>query len=226
MPTYKLQYFDIRGLAENARFLFAIAKVPYEDARFSLAFGTPGDFSTILRPEFDEAKASGELDISLGKVPYLEVDGVKMGQSKAIERFLAKEFGLMGGTAVEGAQIDQLCETVRDLKDAYQKVRNVKDEDEKKTAMEKWFAEDLPGHVKAAEKSVPAGSGPWLVGSKVSVADVIWFTFLAAPGGFFDNTEGAKAAFQDCPRIKAAVEGVAANPEVQEWIAKRKETPF
>lgn len=33
MPTYKLTYFDIRGLAENARIIFAAAKQPYEDVR-------------------------------------------------------------------------------------------------------------------------------------------------------------------------------------------------
>jgi len=226
MPSYKLQYFDIRGLAETARFIFAVAKVPYEDARFSLKFGTPGDFSTIIRPEFDAAKASGELDISLGKVPYLEVDGVKIGQSKAIERYLAREFGLMGATAIEGAQVDQLCETVRDIKDAYQKVRGIKDEEEKKAAMEKWFKEDLPGHVKLAEKSLPAGPGPWLVGSKISLADLCFFMLLASPKGFFDNTEGAAAAFQECPRVKAAMEATAANAEVQGWIASRPDSPF
>ena len=59
-------------------------------------------------------------------------DGVKVGQSKAIERYLARELGLMGSNALEAAQVDQLGETVRDIKDAYQKARNIKDEDEKK----------------------------------------------------------------------------------------------
>jgi len=226
MPTYKLQYFDIRGLAETARFLFAVAKVPYEDARFSLTFGTPGDFSTIQRPEFDAAKAAGELHASLGKVPYLEVDGVRIGQSKAIERFLARAFGLMGATEIEGAHIDQLCETVRDIKDAYQKVRGIKDEEEKKAGMEKWFKEDLPGLVMLAEKSLPAGPGPWLVGSKISLADICFFMLLAAPRGFYDNAEGAAAAFQDCPRIKAAMDATTANAEVQAWIAARPDTPM
>ena len=123
MPSYKLTYFDIRGLAENARIIFAAAKVPYEDVRLSFSFGVPGDFSTIKRPEFDDMKAKGLLDVSLGKVPLLEVDGAQIGQSKAIERFLATQFGMMGSTPVEAGQVDQLCETVRDIKDAYQKVR-------------------------------------------------------------------------------------------------------
>lgn len=226
MPTYKLTYFDVRGLVETSRFMLAVAKQPYEEVRFPLDFGVPGDFSTIQRPEFDAAKAAGELDAALGKVPILEVDGVKIGQSKAIERFLARELGFMGGSAVEAAQVDQLAETVRDIKDAYQKVRGLKDEDEKKAAMEKWFAEDLPNWAKLAEKSLPAGPGPFLVGSKMSLADLTWYMLLLSPKGFFDNAEAAKASFQDCPRVKAALEATDANAELKEYIAKRKDTMF
>ena len=42
-------------------------------------------------------------------------------------------------------------------------MRNIKDEAEKKTAMDKWFAEDLKNWVSLAEKSLPAGPGPFLV---------------------------------------------------------------
>ena len=226
MPSYKLTYFDIRGLAENARIIFAAAKVPYEDARLSFSFGVPGDFSTIKRPEFDDMKAKGLLDVSLGKVPLLEVDGAQIGQSKAIERFLATQFGMMGSTPVEAGQVDQLCETVRDIKDAFQKVRNIKDEAEKKTAMDKWFAEDLPNWISLAEKSLPAGSGPFLVAGKISLADILFYTLLLAPKGFFDNTEGAKAAFQSTPKMKAAMEAADALPQLKEYFASRKETMF
>ncbi|CAK8994699.1 unnamed protein product, partial [Durusdinium trenchii] len=158
---------------------------------------------TIKRPEFDAMKAAGQLDSSLGKVPLLEVDGAKIGQSKAIERFLAKELGMMGSNSVEAAQVDQLGETVRDIKDAYQKVRGLQDEEAKKAGMDKWFAEDLPNWCALAEKSLPPG-----------------------PGCFFDNAEGAKAAFQNCPKLKAALEATDALPQLKEYISKRKETPF
>lgn len=230
MPTYKLFYFDIRGLAETQRVQFAIAKVPYEDIRMSLTFGTPGDFSTIQRPEFDEKKAAGEFDVSLGKVPCLEVDGVKFGQSKAIERYLAKQFGQLGDSDIEAAQIDQLHESIRDFKDNYNNVKKTTGTDEeKKAAVDKFFSEGLPGLIKLAEKSVPAGAGPWLVGSKVSLADITFYRFLAETDGFFDKGEkadAAKAAFQDCPRIKAAMEAVDAIPELKAYLAGRKASPF
>ena len=226
MPAYKFTYFDLRGLGETARWLFKLAKVDFEDHRIGFSFGVPGDFSTIQRPEFDSMKAAGELDVSLGKVPFLEVDGKKIGQSKAIERFLAREFGFMGADSVEAAQIDQLCETVIDFKNAYQKVKGIQDATEKEAAMKKWFEEDLPANVALAEKSVPPGPGPFLVGSKVSLADLVWYSFLAAPKGFFDNAEGAKASMDKCPRIKASTEAVAQIPELQEWLKTRPETPM
>ena len=62
------------------------------------------------------------------------------------------------------------------------------------------------------------------MGSKVSLADLVWYAFLAAPKGFFDNAEGAKASMDKCPRIKASTEAVAQIPELQEWLKTRPDT--
>jgi glutathione S-transferase len=227
MPVYKLQYFDARAVAETARFIFAVGKQEYEDARFPISFGTPGDFSTIIRKEFDEAKASGELDPSAGKLPMLYVDGVKIGQSKAIERFLAKEFGLAGATAIEAAQIDAIVEMVRDIKDDYNGAKRGKKDDELAAAVKTFFDETLPTSVKKLEKMVPDQSAGDFLFGKISHADITVFQFLGAPeGGFFDNTAGALASFQECPKIKKAMEATAANTEVKAWMEKRPKTMF
>ena len=41
-----------------------------------------------------------------------------IGQSKAIERYLARRFGLMGENAEDEAMIDCIAEHCRDVKDA------------------------------------------------------------------------------------------------------------
>ena len=38
----------------------------------------------------------------MDRVPLLEVDGTKIGQSKAIERYIAKAVGLFGSNDIEG----------------------------------------------------------------------------------------------------------------------------
>ena len=67
------------------------------------------------------------MEKSMGKVPFLVVkdeggNEVTICQSKAIERYLAHRYGFMGSSELEAAQIDSLCECVRDFKDLYQPV--------------------------------------------------------------------------------------------------------
>lgn len=216
----KLSYFDIRGLAEVTRILFAAAKVEYEDCRYPISMTIPGDFSTVVRAEFDEQKAKGEFDAALGKVPILEYQGIKVGQSKAIERFVAKKVGMMGSSDVEEFQIDSLTCHIMDIKEAYKAAKEAGKED-KEAAMKKWFEEQLPEFLGKIEKSLPAALGPWLVGGKMSYADVAYYYFLLDPKGFFDDLVGAAKAMETAPRIAAACKAVLADAAVADWVSKR-----
>ena len=134
----KLVYFNLRGVVEVSRYMLHMGGAEYEDFRY------PFDTSNWAKPEADAAKIEGKHDINMGRLPFLEVDGQLVAQSKSIERFVATRFGFYGANDVEAAQIDCVCEHVRDIKDAYQKVRGIQDKAEKKAGMEKWFGTDLP----------------------------------------------------------------------------------
>lgn len=99
---YKLIYFDARGAAEPIRLLFAAAETEYEDSRYGVEFkdGAPS------APGFYEDKSQGKFIANLNRLPIMEVDGVKVGQTKAIERFLARRFDMMGSNDLEEAAID------------------------------------------------------------------------------------------------------------------------
>ena len=99
MNSLRLLYFNARGLAETSRILLALAQVDYIDYRFPIQVIDPVNH-VYIREEFDAYKASGKLDSSMGKLPVLEItEGDKtvvIPQSKAIERYISKRWGLMG----------------------------------------------------------------------------------------------------------------------------------
>jgi glutathione S-transferase len=224
----KLTYFNGRGLAETSRVLFAVAGKDYEDFRYPL---TVLDWSIfkMIREEFDNDKKAGKLSDSMDKLPRLEVDGQVIFQSKAIERYLANTFGLMGSTPLEAAFIDSICETIRDFKDSYQKVRNSSAET-KDAAIQTYFSETLPpllfslnNIIKAKQISDEISSNTFVIGNNISLADIVVFLFLT---DFFDNKDLVAIAYENCANLKAIVTNVGALESVKNWLANRPQTPF
>ena len=215
----KLVYFNGRGLAETSRLLLAVNGAKYEDFRYPLKVI---DWAThdMVREEFLEDKKNNKLLGSLNKLPFLEVDGTVIPQSKAIERFLAKKYNMFGSSEVDSARIDGLCEFVRDFKDAYQSVRKLPPS-EKDAGMKKWFSETLPEKLTLLDNLLCKEHELYAVGLKLSLADIVLFSFITQ---FFDNKEGALNACQT--KLKKIVENVGSIKEIQDWIKNRPETPF
>lgn len=218
-----MSYFDGRGVAETARMLLAVAGEKYEDKRYPISFGTPGDFSTVKREEFDADQASGKLDVAMGKVPVLNAGpDFSLPQSKAIERYLAKRFGMMGTTLEEEAWVDAIGEHVRDISDTYNKkgLFFMKDAEKKAELQKKWFEEELPPLLQKLEASLPGADG-FAVGGKVSLADVALFKLLK------DSYDRDIAeTYAGCPKLKAVIANMEKIETLQKWIAERPKTMF
>ena len=90
-------------------------------------------------------KENGVFDANLMRLPILEVGSEQIGQSRAIERYVAKDLGLMGKGKIQEAQIDAYCEHIRDLRDAYNKGR---------------FHEDVESIMKDQQKDYTKVEGP------------------------------------------------------------------
>ena len=216
----KLCYFNGRGLAETSRMILAVAGAEYEDFRYPLEVIDWATFN-MVREEFNKDKAEGKLEKSMGKVPFLVVnDGVEttLSQSKSIERYLARRFGFMGGSDLEAAQIDSLCECIRDFKDAYQPVRKMENKEE---SMQKWFGETLVGKLSDFEKLL--GDSGYAIGSSLTLADFVIYSFLV---DFFDDKEGIAFSMRSCPKLQKLVETVGANEKLSAWREGRPNTPF
>lgn len=70
-----------------------------------------------IRDEFNAYKDSGRLVANMHRAPVLIVGDAVIGQSKAIERYLAKRANFYGNNPIEEALIDSLAEHVRDIKE-------------------------------------------------------------------------------------------------------------
>lgn len=222
---FQLQYFNARGAAEGIRLLFALGDEEYEDIRFDI---TPGKMES---PAFTAAKESGKLAMNLDRAPVLVTpDGATIGQSKAIERFLARRFGLMGSNEVEAAQIDCVAEHCRDVKDAQMRKRfsmfvKDKSEEEKEQAKQEWFETDMPAMLAKIETAVQETSmNGCAVGSLISLADLAIYSLLKGASPVY-QAETLKAA-EGCKSLLAIADSVASNPKISKWLEERPETSF
>ena len=225
--SYKFSYFNVKGLGEVSRFLFAIAGQEYEDFRYPLEVLDMQTYQ-FKKEEFDEDKSNGLLEKSLNKVPFLNVTiksdleaniTYTICQSKAIERFLAKQFNLFGDNDIDSALIDSLCECVRDIKDAYQVIKKSENKEEN---LNKWFEETLKEKLEMLEKLLGERLG-FSVGNKLSLSDVVIFYFLTE---FFDNKEGTINSYKNCPKICTIIENLNYNENLNNWLKNRPQTNF
>ena len=219
-PT--LRYFDARGAAEVIRTIFAATSVDYEDYRYTFAM------EVGQKPQICEQhgvdKEAGVFDANLKRLPILEFDGHRIGQSRAIERFVAKDLGLMGKGKIQEAEIDAYCEHIRDLREAYQKVRGnpfAPSTPEIDAAKEKWYDETMKQWMEKIE-NITCENG-YAVGNKLSLADIVLYCTLTQA---FSDGEKAMASYANCPKISAIVKRVGENDGVKNWLATRPDNKF
>jgi len=199
--TYKLTYFNGRGLAEITRLLFAAAGVAYTDVR-------------LENKEWEALKPTAPF----GQIPILEVNGKPLAQSQAIQRYVAREHGLMGASELEALAIDSIVDAVTDdARKNFNTARNIKDAEEKKAKLAAYFKTDWPawGNKFSTVLSCNNEGKGWFVGNKLSLADVVVFNQLAYMLEF-DST--FLTAF---PKLSGFMERFRAVPAIHTYLAAR-----
>ncbi|UJR07814.1 hypothetical protein I4U23_012097 [Adineta vaga] len=205
MVSYKLYYFNGRGRAETARLVFAAAGQKYEDVRFE-----------------QEQWPAHKSEMPLGQVPVLEFDGVKLPQSTAIARFLAKQFQLAGKDNFEQAKVDAVVDTINDLVNKYTPVRWEKDEAKKKELTTKFFAEELPKHLQNLETlgKLYGNGGHFFVGNSLTWADLLFYDISQT------TIETEATSLDKFAWLKQNRAEVEKQPKIAEYLKNRPKTPF
>ena len=104
-----------------------------------------------------------------GQVPWLQVvDGdkiVKLSQSVAIARFLARKFNLAGTTDLEQAEVDMYADQVSDLLNEAVRVRFESDPTRQAEMTTKFVNETIPNNAKLFSAKLEQTKSGYLVGN-------------------------------------------------------------
>ncbi|XP_054847303.1 glutathione S-transferase 3-like [Eublepharis macularius] len=153
----KLYYFDGRGKMEPIRWLLAAAGVEFEEELLE------------TREQYEKLLQDG--DLLFQQVPMVEIDGMKMVQTRAILRYIAAKHNLYGKDLKEQALIDMYVEGTTDLMGLILMYPFLSPEDKEKqlaTIIDKATKRYFPVY----EKVLKDHGQDFLVGNQFSWADV------------------------------------------------------
>jgi len=212
-PTIVLYYFGFRARAEPIRLILHYNGTQFEDKR-------------LTQEEWGAKKKSGEYCGHFGQMPWVEMDGEVISQSKALLRSAARLAGVLGDNAWDTAKADSLVDTMTEYLETMAGVAFYEgdDADEKKA---EFVSVTLPGFLNRLEKTLEVNDGGkgFLVGSKVTHAD---FTLFSLAESFEKRLQEADKA--DCmdsyPLLQGHCKRMAALPTLQEYLKNRPDMPF
>ena len=217
----------------------------------------PGDYKDgRYTTDVDEGAANhfGQvnttLSANLGRMPVCSSEAGDIGQSAAINFYIASECGLMGANHFEAAQIIAIQEHVKEMGTAFRSHVPYGAEPTE-AGMNAWFeggADDRsPAPAdgsKRGERNINwyigrieavVGEGGFAVGGKISLADVLLYNAFAevleaaqaadTVAQFKREAFASKArtdkALEAAPKLQAICAAVKANENVAKWLAQR-----
>ncbi|XP_020849570.1 glutathione S-transferase-like isoform X1 [Phascolarctos cinereus] len=190
-----LYYFNGRGRMESVRWLLAAAGVEFEEVFLE----TAEDLQNLIK--------DGKLMYEQ-VVPMVEIDGMKMVQSRAILRYIAAKYSLYGKDLKEQVLIDMYVEGMRDLYDIIILLPLALPEEQEKNlsfvnerATQRFFP--------VYEKALKDHGKNYLVGNQLSWADIHLLELILMVEEYksdvllvFPKLQEFKARISKLPRIQ------------------------
>ncbi|XP_015270066.1 PREDICTED: glutathione S-transferase-like [Gekko japonicus] len=153
----RLHYFKGRGRMESIRWLLAAAGVEYEE-----------EFIKV-KEDLEKLKKDGSLLFQ--QVPMVEIDGMKMVQSRAILNYIAAKHKLCGKDLKENALMDMYIESIMDLGEMIMHLP-FKPADAKEKELALIIERATTRYFPVFEKALKDHGQDYLVGNRFSRADV------------------------------------------------------
>ncbi|XP_009997487.1 PREDICTED: glutathione S-transferase 3-like [Chaetura pelagica] len=193
----RLIYLDGRGRMESTRWLLAAAGVEFEEVYLE------------TREQYEKLIKDG--DLMFQQVPLVEMDGMKLVQTRAIMSYIAGKYNLYGKDLKERALIDMYVEGVTDLmlmilmfpfSPPEAKEKNL--DSLKDRAINRYFP--------AFEKVLKQHGQDFLVGNKMSWADVQLIEAILAV------EEKIPAVLSGFPQLQAFKKRMSNVPTIKKFL--------
>ncbi|CAH2248679.1 glutathione S-transferase 3 [Pelobates cultripes] len=203
----KLYYFNGRGKMESIRWLLATVGVEFEEVFLE------------NREQYEGLLKEGALLFHL--VPMVEIDGMKLEQTKAILQYIAGKYNLYGKDLKERVFIDMYVEGTTDLMELIMSHPFLLPEDKAKhieVIKEKAKKRYLPIY----EKVLQDHGENFLVGNKLSSADVQLLEAILMV------EEKSADILSEFPLLQAFKERISKIPTIKAFLqpgSKRKHQP-
>eukprot|EP01103_Thecamoeba_quadrilineata_P020211 TRINITY_DN8555_c0_g1_i1.p1 TRINITY_DN8555_c0_g1~~TRINITY_DN8555_c0_g1_i1.p1 ORF type:complete len:221 (-),score=30.92 TRINITY_DN8555_c0_g1_i1:45-707(-) len=161
-------YWSIRGLGQPGRLLLEYAQIPYTDKKYECGPAPEYNRDEWLKEKFN-------LGLDFPNLPYL-IDGeVKITQSNACYRYIARKADLLGKTDVEKTNCDMMAEVVMDFRNLLVRIFYAGGPDFEKqhqTFVKETLPTQLDGFVKYLKNK------SWLVGETLTFPDFHFYELL------------------------------------------------
>ncbi|GBN57158.1 Glutathione S-transferase Mu 1 [Araneus ventricosus] len=193
MPKPILAYWNIRGLSEPILYLLHCKNVDFEN-------------KTYVHGTDNWQKDKFNLGLDFPNLPYYIEDDIKISQSTAILRYLARKYDLDGKDDRQKVLASMVEQQLVDLRfNLFLLMQNGEIESEKAK-----FVENLPNHMKLWEKFL--GNKKFLLGDNITYVDFIAYET-------FDVYEKYHASvLENFPRLQDFQKRFESLPELQEYL--------
>nr|XP_013808721.1 PREDICTED: glutathione S-transferase-like isoform X1 [Apteryx mantelli mantelli] len=205
----KLHYFNGRGRMESIRWLLAAAGVEFDEC--------------FLETRDDLLKLQKSGALLFQQVPMVEIDGMKMVQTRAIGNYIAAKYNLYGKDLKERALIDMYVEAIIDL-DELLMMYALQPADKKEQYLANIVDKATNRYFPVYEKVLKDHGQDFLVGNQLSRADVQLLEALLMAEEYksdilakFPLLQSFKARISNVPTIKKFLQpGSQRKPPLQE----------
>nr|ABY83768.1 glutathione S-transferase alpha [Channa punctata] len=198
-----LHYFNGRGKMESIRWLLTVAGVEFDEVYLT------------TREQYEKLLSDGALMFQ--QVPMVEIDGMKLIQTKAIFKYIADKYNLRGKDLKERVMIDMYTEGLMDLMEMIMILPFSQDS---KSKLENTQTKAKQRYLPVFEKAL---NGPvYLVGGKLSCADVLLVECTLM------LEEKFPAILSEFPNVKAFQDRMTQIPSIKKFLqpgSKRKPQP-